>query len=187
MEFLKEVLGEELYGQVAEKLTGNDKIKIANLAGGDYIPKARAEEWRTEAKNYKAQIDELNAKLGGMAQLQTDADGLKSQIAEMKRSMEARENEYMRERLNYRAKDALRAAKVKNPELALRLIDSGKLSEKDGAIFGLDEQIENLRKSDAYLFDAEPGAAGGVDTAHEPGAKTNGVDMNKAIRKMAGY
>jgi hypothetical protein len=34
MEFLKQYLGDELYAQVAEKLTGNDKVKLANLADG---------------------------------------------------------------------------------------------------------------------------------------------------------
>ena len=36
MEFLKEILGEELYAQVAAKLEGNKTVKLANLASGDY-------------------------------------------------------------------------------------------------------------------------------------------------------
>lgn len=185
MEFLKSVLGED-YDRFAEKIAADGKIKIVNAADGSYIPKAKFDEARNEAKAYKAQIDEMNAKLGGMAQLQTDADGYKTQIAELRREMETKETEHARERLSYRAKDALRAAKVKNADLAMRLIDAGKLSEKDGAIMGLDEQIESLKKTDGYLFDDEPGAAGGVDTAREPGAGKT-LDMNKAIRKMAGY
>lgn len=37
MEFLKEPLGQELYAQVFEKLKGNDKIQLANIAEGKYI------------------------------------------------------------------------------------------------------------------------------------------------------
>ena len=43
MEFLKEILGEELYAQVAAKLEGNKDVKLANLASGDYVSKAKYE------------------------------------------------------------------------------------------------------------------------------------------------
>ena len=39
MEFLKKILGEELYAQVAAKLEGNDSVKLANLATGEYVSK----------------------------------------------------------------------------------------------------------------------------------------------------
>ena len=42
MEFLKEILGEELYTQVEAKLQGHEKdVKIANLASGDYVSKSK--------------------------------------------------------------------------------------------------------------------------------------------------
>ena len=42
MEFLKDVLGVDLYNQVAEALKGHEKdIKIANLATGDYVSKGK--------------------------------------------------------------------------------------------------------------------------------------------------
>ena len=49
MEFLKEILGEELFAQVTEKVNahnGNEankdkQIKIANLGGGEYVGKAK--------------------------------------------------------------------------------------------------------------------------------------------------
>lgn len=43
MEFLKEILGEELYAQVAAKLEGNKTVKLANLASGEYVSKAKYE------------------------------------------------------------------------------------------------------------------------------------------------
>lgn len=42
MEFLKDVLGDGLFNHVSEKLKGHEKdIKIANLASGDYVSKAK--------------------------------------------------------------------------------------------------------------------------------------------------
>lgn len=185
MEFLRSVLGED-YDRFAEKIAADGKIKLANVADGSYVPKAKFDDERNTAKAYKARVDEMTAKLDGMAQLQTDADGYKAQIAELRQSMEAREAEHAKERLAYRAKDALRAANVKNADLAMRLIDTGKIAEKDGEITGLGEQIEALKQSDGYLFADEPGTAGGVDITHEPGGGRT-FDMDKAIRRMAGY
>ena len=39
MDWLKEHLGDELYSKVTEKLKDNDKVKLANLASGEYIGK----------------------------------------------------------------------------------------------------------------------------------------------------
>lgn len=42
MEFLKDVLGVDLYNQVTEALKGHEKdIKLANLATGDYVSKGK--------------------------------------------------------------------------------------------------------------------------------------------------
>ena len=41
MEFLKEYLGDELYSQVEAKLKDNDKVKLANLASGEYVSKSK--------------------------------------------------------------------------------------------------------------------------------------------------
>ena len=35
MEFLKEILGEELYAQVAAKLEGNDSVKVCRRTGSE--------------------------------------------------------------------------------------------------------------------------------------------------------
>lgn len=70
MEFLKAILGDELYGQFAEKLNaynGNEankdkQIKLANLAGGEYVGKGK--------------YDALQALLDGKTNELTTANGL---------------------------------------------------------------------------------------------------------------
>ena len=44
MEFLKEYLGDELYSQVEAKLKDNDKVKLANLASGEYVSKSKYDD-----------------------------------------------------------------------------------------------------------------------------------------------
>jgi hypothetical protein len=60
MEFLKDVLGEELYNQVAEKLKGNEKIKLANLAEGQYVDKKKFDEADTERKRLADELKKVD-------------------------------------------------------------------------------------------------------------------------------
>lgn len=54
MEFLKEILGDDLYTQVETKLKGNDKVKLANLASGEYVSKSKYDD-EIKAKIRKSQ------------------------------------------------------------------------------------------------------------------------------------
>jgi len=54
---LKEILGEELYNQVSQKL-GNKKIDIVN--SGQWIPKSKFDEVIKEKNNYKKQLEEID-------------------------------------------------------------------------------------------------------------------------------
>ena len=47
----------------------------------------------------------------------------------------------------------LTGSKVKNAKAVLALLDQDKIVYKDGELSGVKEQIESLKKSDAYLFD----------------------------------
>jgi hypothetical protein len=86
MEFLKEILGEDLYKQIEEKINahnGNEankdkQIKIGNLGGGEYVGKGK----------HDSEIEKLNALLSGKdTELQT-ANNL---IAELKKGTKGNE------------------------------------------------------------------------------------------------
>ena len=82
MEFLKEILGEELYAQFAEKLNAyngdaankDKQIKLANLGGGEYVGKGK--------------YDALQAMLDGKETELTTANGL---IADLKKGTKGNE------------------------------------------------------------------------------------------------
>lgn len=86
MEFLKEILGEELYRQIEEKINahnGNEankekQIKIGNLGSGEYVGKGK----------HDSEIEKLNALLSGKdTELQTAND----LIAELKKGTKGNE------------------------------------------------------------------------------------------------
>ena len=56
---MKELLGEELYNQVKEKL--GDKELIIN--DGNYIPKHKFDDLNNDKKELKKQLEEVNAKV----------------------------------------------------------------------------------------------------------------------------
>jgi len=85
MEFLKDILGEELFTQVAEKINahnGNEtnkdnQIKLANLAKGDYVSKGKFDSLQdtisgkeTELLNANKLIEELKKASKGNDELQ---------------------------------------------------------------------------------------------------------------------
>lgn len=78
MEFLKSILGDDLFSQVESKLNehnGNEankenQIKLANLGGGDYVAKGK----------YESEIEKLNTLLSGKSTELDNANGLIEQL-----------------------------------------------------------------------------------------------------------
>lgn len=56
IEELKVHLGDELYEQVSEKLSGVDNLRVINTASGAWIPKAKFEDERKAAKELQANM-----------------------------------------------------------------------------------------------------------------------------------
>lgn len=61
---------------------------------------------------------------------------------------------YANKEKNTAINQAISNAKGKNAKAILALVDSEKITYKDGKLDGLEDQLKELQKSDAYLFDA---------------------------------
>lgn len=187
MDFLKELLGEELYAQVSEKLAGNDNVRLVNAADGSFVPKSKFDEERDKVKAYKQQVDAMNGQLTQLQNANADADGIRQQLQQLQNDIAAKDAEMQRQAREYRIRDAVRGSKAKNPEVVLRMIDQGKVTEDNGNLLGLADQLEALKKSDAYLFEADYSPNGGVDPNSERGGALGAnFDVNQAIRAAAG-
>lgn len=68
MDFLKDILGEELFEQVAKAINeynGNEahkdsQVKLANLAGGEYVGKGKYDSLEESLKGKQTELDEAN-------------------------------------------------------------------------------------------------------------------------------
>lgn len=98
MEFLKELLGDELYKQIESKINehnGNEankekQIKIGNLGGGDYVSKAKHDALQallegktTELDTANGLIAELKKGTKGNEELQTKITSYETQVADL--------------------------------------------------------------------------------------------------------
>lgn len=153
MEFLKEHLGEELYNQVTEALK-DKSVKIADLASGEYVAKGKYEAELSKNKAAQATLKELQERVTSFDGI--DIEGLKKQATEWEEKYNA---DLAKQRLDYEVEKALLHSKPKNSKAVKSLLDFESIKLDGDNVTGIAEQLEALKKSDAYLFE-EVGSTG---------------------------
>lgn len=103
MEFLKEILGDDLYNQIAEKINahnGNEankdkQIKIGNLGSGEYVSKGKHDALqalfdgqKTELETANGLIAELKKGTKGNEELQGKISGYETQVADLQKQLQ---------------------------------------------------------------------------------------------------
>ena len=155
MEFLKELLGEELYSQLAAKINehnGNEankenQIKIANLGTGEYVGKGKYEALNDLLKGKEAELTTANGLIAelkkgtkGNEELQGKITGYESQVADLQAQLQET-------KIKSAIKVALLSEKAVDVDyLTFKLNE--KLKEK-GETLTLDEN-DNIKGWDAY-------------------------------------
>ena len=166
MKFLNNLLSEDTIKELNEKL-GEDLVKQVDDKLGEYqitagkeklIPKAVYDNDKAELKKL---LEERDTQLKDLSSKVKDNDSLLAQIKELQDSNKSSIAEY-EAKLTAQAQkhaydNALASYKPKNVNALNGVIDKTKLvyKEKDGdyTIEGLEDQINALKKSDAYLFE----------------------------------
>ena len=188
LDFLKPALGDELFAQVSEKLADAKDITLVNTADGSFVPKSKLDSEREVSKGYKTQIDELNGKLTQLQEAANGSEALKQQITQLQSDIAARDAAMKQQQLQFSIKDAIRGSKAKDADVVMKMIDDKKITENNGQLYGLNEQLEALKKDYAYLFESEADPKGGVDPHQDPDGSKPGSNatVNEMIRKAAG-
>lgn len=175
MEFLKSVLGDELYNQFSEKLNahnGNEankdnQIKIANLSGGEYVGKGKYDALQallngktTELDTANGLIAELKKGTKGNEELQGKITGYESQVEQLQRELE-------QTKINSAIQIALLSEKVEDvPYLTYKLNENlrkdGKNIELDenGSIKGWNDMLSGLKTQFPKQFQSGSGDDG---------------------------
>ena len=155
---LEEILGEDLYNQVMEKVGEDTTLAIVD-ANEPMIPKHRLDKVISERNQLKEVIAERDRQLTDLKGGAGDTDTLKQQIAELQAKNKATAEEYEGRLQQQRFSTALERAAVKaqarNPRAVISLMDTSKLTLDGDELVGADEQIAALKQSDPYLFGVE--------------------------------
>lgn len=191
MEFLKAILGEELYAQFVEKLNAyngdeankDKQVKLANLGGGEYVGKGKYDALQamldgkeTELNTANGLIAELKKGTKGNEELQGKITGYETQVSQLQAELE-------NTKLENAIQLALRDAKAVDPDyLAFKLrekysADELKLDE-NGKVKGMDDKLAGLKTQFPKQFEGAggkkvvenklPDGAGGTGGGSEP-------------------
>lgn len=126
---------------------------------GTMVPKTRLDEKIQEAKDYKSQLDARDKQLAELEPKAAGNDALLQQIQKLqddnKNAQTEYENKLAETQRTFALDSALSGAKVKNLKAVKALLDAEKIKLDGDKLSGLEEQLEALKTSDAYLFDVE--------------------------------
>ena len=159
MDFLKEILGEELYAQIEEKINahnGNEankdkQIKIANLGGGEYVSKAKHDALQALLDGKSTELDTANGLIAELKKGTKGNEELQGKISTYETvTIPDLQKQLQETKINAAVKVALLAEKALDvPYLAYKLNEKLKA---EGKTLELDEN-ENIKGWEGYLSD----------------------------------
>lgn len=152
---LKELLGENLFNQVSEKL-GDKKLMIDDK---NFIPKSRFDEVNEAKKELEKQISDRDKQLKDLSIKAQGNEELTKQIEQLqlsnKQTVKDYEDRIAKMQFENALEGALTNAKCKNTKALKALLDIDNIKYQDDKLEGLEEQLKALKESDSYLFDIE--------------------------------
>ncbi len=183
MEKFKELVGEELYKQVTEKL---GDVKVDVLDG--YVPKQRFSTVTTEKADLKNQVDQLTKQLDDLKTSATGNKDLETKIADLQKVNQDWETKYQSTVLNSAIKFEATKHKARNAEDILAFVKREDLKlDESGVVKGLKEQFEDLKKNKAYLFEEEDTNGGKTKPGTNPaGRKASTEEYSDKLKKSFG-
>jgi len=154
MEKLIELVGKDVFEQhIKPKLKEGANYFFGE---GEFIPKSRFDEVNNQLKDHKNQIAERDKQLAELKKTATGNEELTAKIKELEEANQKVREEHAKQLLererDYAIETALMKSGAKNTKAVRAILDATKIEYKDGKLNGLDDQIETLKKSDAYLF-----------------------------------
>lgn len=168
---IKEILGEELYAQVVDKL-GDKKVMLND---GNYIPKAKFDEKNEELKATKSKLDEVQSNLQKLGESTQEAEQFKTELGKIKEEYEHFKNESEGRLLGYKKRQAVEKALMRenaNPETIDLLLTQFNLEsiqlDQSENIVDWQQHINPIKESRKTLFASESFAGDKPQTGNKP-------------------
>jgi hypothetical protein len=167
MEFLKEILGEELYKQfetAVNAYNGNEankdkQIKLANLAGGEYVGKGKYDALQALLDGKTTELDTANGLIAKLKKGTKDNEDLQGEITGYEQQVQQLKAELEKTKLENAIQLALRDAKAVDPNyMAFKLHEKYKPEEltldENGKIKGMDDKLAGLKTQFPAQFES---------------------------------
>ena len=210
MEFLKDILGEELYSQLMAKVNehnGNEankdkQIKIANLASGDYVSKAKFDDITQQLSGKQSEIDTANGLIAELKKSNKGNEELQGKITQYETTVADLQAQLAETKLTSAIKVALLSEKAVDVDyltykLNEKLKEKGErleLDENDN-INGWEDKLSGLKTQFPTMFEAAgkdglqvlgnnrlPGGDGGNDTVTKEQFEKMGYSSRVALK-----
>lgn len=170
MEFLKKLLGDDLYSQLETKIneynsTKTDKekqIKLADIGSGNYVEKNEYEALNGQLNGKQTELETANALIEDLKKGNKSNDDLQSKISEYEEQVVDLRTQLEETKLKSTVKVALMSENAVDVDyLTFKLNESGEAIELDenGNIKGWQDKISNLKTKFPKMF--ESGDSGG--------------------------
>lgn len=169
MEFLKEILGEELFNQFSEKINawnGNEAnkeklVKLANLSTGEYVSKLKFDDISQQLTGKQSELDKANGLIAELQKATKADEGLQQKITTYETEKAQLQAELAETKLKSAIKVALLSEKAADVDyltykLNEKLKEKGETLELDenDNIKGWDSQLEGLKTQFPNMFEA---------------------------------
>lgn len=169
MEFLKEILGEELFNQFSEKINawnGNEAnkeklVKLANLSTGEYVSKLKFDDISQQLTGKQSELDKANGLITELQKATKADEGLQQKITTYETEKAQLQAELAETKLKSAIKVALLSEKAVDVDyltfkLNEKLKEKGETLELDenDNIKNWDSQLEGLKTQFPNMFDA---------------------------------
>lgn len=176
MEFLKEILGEELFNQFSEKVNawnGNEAnkeklVKLANLSTGEYVSKLKFDDISQQLTGKQSELDTANGLIAELKKGTKGNEELQGKITTYETQVADLQAELAETKLKSAIKVALLSEKAVDVgyltfKLNEKLKEKGETLELDenDNIKGWDDRLKGLKTQFPNMFESGEGGNGG--------------------------
>ena len=138
--------------------------------------------------NYKTSLDDVNTKLKEFEGI--NVKDLQGQITKLQDDLKAKDDEYAAKEADRvfmdSIKDAVKAAGGRNEKAVIAMLDIDALKESKNQSDDIKKALEDVKKSDGYLFGANEPINNAVGGTNISGGADPGADDVSAIRAAMG-
>ena len=197
MEFLKAILSEQLYRELETALNahnGNEankdkQIKLANLAGGEYVGKGKYDALNELLKGKETELSAANDLIAGFKKSEKGNEDLQSKITAYETQNAQLQEQLKQKTIDSECKVALLAAGVKSDDIdyvMFKLQANGALElDENSKVKGLEDKINTLKTQLPKQFDTADGGNGGFKPYENGGLPKGGQEQSVTREQFA--